>query len=211
VAFPSGGLGARGAARAYGTMSLATGLGLIVAIFARVSLAAVLAGLGGFCLLVGLWVRAQTSPAVRRELAARARTGALAGLVATLGYDAVRLGVVALFALRVRPLEALPHFGALLLGTGASPRAMLVAGTAFHYANGVLFGAAYALVVGARRWWYGILWGLALELLMMLVYPRWLSLAKVIGEFTVVSLIGHLVYGTILGTAVSRSRRRAPW
>ena len=39
---------------------------------------------------------------------------------------------------------------------------------------------------------------------MLLVYPHWLPLGRVMGEFTIVSVSGHLAYGVTLGVLVQR-------
>jgi hypothetical protein len=183
----------------FAAMSLSTGLALVVAVLAHVSMGGVLAMLAVFCLLVGLWLRAQATPPVRQILARRARAGMLAGAGAVLAYDSVRLGMVALLHLHVRPLEALPYFGELIAGRGIDARTALAIGTCYHYANGVLFGTSYALFFARAPWWYGIAWGVALEAAMLLVYPQFLSLGKVLAEFTAVSLSGHIAYGAALG------------
>ena len=34
---------------------------------------------------------------------------------------------------------------------------------------------------------------------MLSIYPRWLDLKAVMAEFTMVSMSGHIVYGSVLG------------
>jgi hypothetical protein len=81
-------------------------------------------------------------------------------------------------------------------------------GSAYHYRNGESFAVAYSFLFGARDWKFAILWALFLEALMFTVYPGWLNLRGVMAEFTVVSLSGHVVYGTVLGLVVRYRIRR---
>jgi hypothetical protein len=74
----------------------------------------------------------------------------------------------------------------------------------YHVSNGILFGTAYTLLLGQQRWWCGIAWSLGLELAMLCLYPLWLDLRSVMGEFTVMSVTGHLAYGAVLGLGCQR-------
>jgi len=188
--------------------ALFTGAALLVALVVHTSLVlplalfALLAGLG-----TGLWCLRAPAPA-RAEAARRAAFGAAAGVLATVAYDVVRLLVVQALGLHVHPFDTLVLFGQLIVGGGPRPVAW-VAGTAYHYANGTLFAVAYALLLSGRDWRFGVLWGLGLECLMLLVYPAWLNLRLLLLEFTVMSVAGHLAYGTTLG--LLGQRRRGGW
>lgn len=197
-----------GTAAIYAVLALSTGAALVTTVLTHVMMSVVLATFAVFCAVVGLWLRQQSPPFVRAILVRRARAGAVGGALAVAVYDATRLALVSAFHFHVRPFDALPLFGALILGVDASPTAKLAAGIAFHVANGVLFGTAYALVFASRPWWYAIGWGLCLEAAMLSLYPRLLSLEKVFAEFTIVSLTGHLAYGAVLGFAVRRGKPR---
>jgi hypothetical protein len=63
--------------------------------------------------------------------------------------------------------------------------------------------------LGTRGWREGILWALGLELAMVAVYPGWLHIGALLEEFVAVSLIGHLAYGSVLGS-LSRYWLRSP-
>jgi hypothetical protein len=196
-----------GAQAVLSVAALGSGAALVVAIVTHTSLAVTLpafALLGAamtalWCLRVPAWVRG----AAGREAA----FGVLAGVVATTAYDAVRVLVVRALRLPLQPFGTWPLFGQLIVGGGERPLTW-VAGAAYHYLNGILFAVAYLLLLAGRPWWVGTLWGLGLESLMLLVYPRWLDLRLVLVEFTVMSLCGHLAYGTVLGLI---GRRRTPW
>jgi len=184
-------------------LPLATGAGLLGFLIARVSLwlgfgLVVLIGLG---LVIGVWRRA--NPAARADLLARARAGVFAGLIATACYDASRYVLVTVFESSVWPFAAFPAFGGLLLGPAEPYDARLIAGTVFHVVNGVGFTLAYALFVRRPRVLTGVLWALGLEALMLTLYPTWLDI-KAIGEFTQMSMLGHVVYGIVLGALTRR-------
>jgi hypothetical protein len=71
----------------------------------------------------------------------------------------------------------------------------------------VAFGCAYAVWFGHRPWWWGIGFALGLEACMLAIYPGWLDI-RTLGEFTTMSVVGHLVYGTVLGLGTAALLRR---
>lgn len=137
--------------------------------------------------------------ASRLHLRRRLSTGLVAGLAATAAYDVSRLALVQVGGLRVSPFKALPLFGQLLVGVDSPPSVALFAGAAYHLLNGVAFATAYCLLLGGRDWRLGILWALGLEAAMLAVYPGWLDLGNVLGEFAAMSILGHVAYGAVLG------------
>lgn len=187
--------------------ALGSGAALVVAIVAHTSLALTLPA---FALLAAAMIALWSARVPRRVRAAAGReaaAGVLAGVVATIAYDVARVLVVWALRLPLQPFATWVLFGQLIVGGGPRPLAW-VAGAAYHYLNGILFAIAYLLLLAGRPWWVGPLWGLGLETLMLLVYPSWLDLHLVLIEFTVMSLAGHLAYGTVLGLI---GRRRRPW
>jgi hypothetical protein len=183
--------------------ALFSGAALVVTVIWKISLAITYLCLGVSAGTAALYRWRRTSASRRPILRAFVATGVRAGLIATLAYDASRLLLVWVGGFRVGPFDAFPLFGYLLAGTGIARWLAVAIGTAYHYANGAFFSVAYCLVWGGRPWWYGVVWGLALELAMLSVYPSWLNLRGLMPEFTVMSLSGHLVYGATLG-ALSR-------
>lgn len=135
--------------------------------------------------------------------AGRLRAGVVAGGAALVAYDASRLVLVAVGGLSVHPFDALPHLGTALVGGQAPAAAALAAGAAFHVVNAVGFSVAYVLLLGERGVWAGIGWGLALEAVMLAVYPFWLQVTA-LGEFASMSLVGHVCYGATLGAVARR-------
>jgi hypothetical protein len=186
-------------------VAMSSGAALVVTVLTRVSLGLTLL-CGAVCVAaLGRHSWQRLTPAVRPVAVERIRAGLLAGLVATAAYDLARLVLVEAAGLRIWPFDTFPLFGRAILGDTAPPAAVLAVGVAYHYLNGACFAAAYALLFRRRTFALGVLWALGLEAAMLLVYPRWLpALGRVLGEFTVVSLVGHLAYGTTLGLIVQR-------
>jgi len=185
----------------------AGGLALIMHILAGASLRwAYLAVvvLGMIVWSVQLWAG---SSGTRRELRLRVIIGASAGLLATLAYDAVRYGLVSLMSWSLDPFHAWSLFGEAILTAHSSGGARFAVGAGYHLLNGLGFGVTFALIVRRPTWWLGILWGLLLELSMALLYPRWLRIAQ-LQEFLTMSVVGHLVYGAVLGALCAGSVRR---
>ena len=129
--------------------------------------------------------------------------GLLAGALALVGYDLSRLLYVRITGSAFWPFETFRLFGQLLAGPDAPPATILLTGTAYHVANGLSFAVAYTVLFGYRGWWAGLLWALMLESLMLAFYPAWLGLRS-LNDFLVISLLGHTVYGLILGTVSRR-------
>ena len=165
-----------------GAASMASGLALVVSIFTEASLAITLICLGSFAgfLITAKWLR--SSQQERKTIASRAITGLAAGAIATLAYDLSRLLLVNLLNIQFNP------FGAFL----------------YHLLNGILFAIAYCFLFSNRNWKWGIVWAMALEFAMFTIYPTWLDLQAVMKEFTIVSVSGHIAYGTTLGFLCSK-------
>ena len=185
---------------------LSTGAGLVAYFLSGVSLplgigAALLAS-GGVA--VAVWRR--LTPAQRATVLSRVWIGLRAGAAATVAYDVTRFVVVKAFGLSVNPYAALPLFGQLLLSQTESTPATVATGVAYHVANGVGFGTAYAVVLADRGILAGVAWALVLEAAMLTFYPGWLDI-RAIGEFFSLTLLGHVAYGATLGWL---SRRLAP-
>ncbi|MGH3681812.1 MAG: hypothetical protein ACRDT2_16385 [Natronosporangium sp.] len=149
-------------------------------------------------------------PDARRALGRRARTGLVAGVVATLAYDAVRWLLVVATPWTVDPFAAFPIFGQLLLGTESTGPAVWTAGTLFHAANGLGFAVGYTVVIRRPGLVSAVAWALVLELFTILLYPDWLGVPK-IGELFSVSLLGHLAYGLALGLVAIRITGGGGW
>jgi Family of unknown function (DUF6789) len=191
-------------------MFLASGAALLVYILAGLSLRWTLLGLVSGAVAVAVLAARKLPPEVRRKLRRRIAVGAVAGAVATVCYDIVRIALVEFAGLQLRPLEAWRLFGLALAETEQSSTAVFLLGTAFHVGNGIGFGIAYTVVLGRKGIWAGIAWALVLETVMVSVYPGWLGL-RALDEFLSVSATGHLVYGSVLGVLARSLLRDSRW
>lgn len=131
-------------------------------------------------------------------------TGALAGFVATIGLDIVRLSGVSMGAMPNLP----PMFGSMLTGLPPETSTSVTVGYIYHFLNGITFGIIYAVIFGRIKWFVGVGYGLFVELGMM-ISPPMVMMAGFFGlkmgySILVVSLIAHIVFGAVLGLLVQR-------
>jgi hypothetical protein len=143
----------------------------------------------------------------RRSLGRRVRAGLWAGILATVAYDLVRYAFVALLAMSTDPFVAFPLFGRLLVGDGAPEVALWIAGVSFHLANGLGFAVGYTVVAPRPHVATAVLWALVLELFTIWLYPGWLGV-RAVDELVSMSMVGHVVYGIVLGVVSVRMEGR---
>jgi len=190
-------------------VGVAAGLSSGAALVATITLGWSLALSTAFIAVPALVAVGALSSTARREqqdlFLNRVRTGAVAGVLATAGYDAIRV-VLEQAGLAVgKSFLAIPLFGTGLTGLPPSDPVAVAAGWAFHAVNGVGFATAYTLVAAGKAWWWGIVFALFLEGMMVTLYPGWLRV-PLTTEFLTLSVSGHFIYGSILGVLA----RRAP-
>lgn len=134
--------------------------------------------------------------------------GAIAGFGATLFYDAARPLIVALLGSTFDPYRAIPLFGTLITGLPSTAPTALAAGWLYHFWNGTSFGMMFALARPSGGVAWGFAWAMALQSLMMLTYPTFLRARLDDPGFLLSGLIGHGVWGVVLGAAIARWDRR---
>ncbi|HSM57961.1 MAG TPA: hypothetical protein VK879_17535 [Candidatus Sulfomarinibacteraceae bacterium] len=177
---------------------LATGAALVVYVISGVSLLAA-AGLALTIALVAgalLWQRAGLRG--RQDMRRCLQAGVVAGFLATSAYDLSRFFLIEVTGIAFWPFDIFNIFGQALFGAGYSGAWVRLAGLVYHFANGIGFALAYTILAGRRGVWAGVVWAMILELLMVTIYPGWLGL-EALNEFVQVSVIGHIVYGAVLG------------
>lgn len=125
--------------------------------------------------------------------------GVLGGLIGTLGYDLFRLPFV---AGGLRLLAPIDSYGVLLLGADSSSGWSGLAGWGYHFANGIGFGVAYAMVGIGRHWGWAILWAMVLETATVLT--PFASTYGLQGKWHLIAIAyaAHLFYGYPLGRIV---------
>ncbi len=129
-------------------------------------------------------------------------SGAMGGLVGTVGYDLFRIPFVAGGLRLFAPIDS---YGVLLLGAEGSSSWTAFAGWSYHFSNGIGFGIGYACVALGRRWPWAVLWGLVLETATILtpfadsyaIRGRW--------DLIAIAYAAHLAYGIPLGLIVQRA------
>lgn len=152
-------------------------------------------------MIVGLYSWQRRLPFWRRL-----RAGIIAGALGLLAYDAVRFAIYSSGLLSFYPFHALPRLGSLMTGEPPEAAAAIFAGWLYHIWNGFNFAIIYALVAGPAAWGWGVAWAMMLEIGMLLSYPTFLQV-KDDWAFRLVSLIGHIVYGAVIGLTVRRLAR----
>jgi len=130
--------------------------------------------------------------------------GAWTGLVATLAYDAIRPVLQLIFQFSFEPYKAIPIFGQLITGLPATDNLAIITGWIYHFWNGVSFGMMFALLKPKGGAVAGLIWGLGLQCLMMAAYPKFLQIRLEDPGFLVTGLVGHSLWGIVLGLSVKR-------
>jgi len=184
-------------------LPLASGAALIVHVLTTISLGVALIGAGIIVIGAGTLAWMRLPSMARTEIAQRAKVGLIAGLLATITYDVSRWLIVTVFHDTFMPFHVFPIFGYAIAGTNLNPDVATTIGTLYHYANGVLFAVAYAILLAPCAWWIGIFWALGLEALMLSIYPGWLHPSP-FEEFVSISMLGHVAYGSVLGICSRR-------
>lgn len=182
----------------FAALFLSTGAALLVYVISGVSLlaAAGLVLVAAAVLGAVIWRRAD--PRGQMEMGRLLRAGALAGFLATAAYDLSRFFLIEVTGIAFWPFDIFNVFGQALVGAGYSGAWVRLAGLLYHFANGIGFALAYTIVLGRRGVWAGVAWAMVLELLMVTIYPGWLGM-EALNEFLQVSVLGHVVYGVVLG------------
>lgn len=154
-----------------------------------------------FVITAVIW---RSQPALARAVA----WGAVAGVLATLPLEVVRLTG---FHLEYMPGNLPRLMGVLLLDRLAEgpSTASDIAGWAYHFWNGASFGILYAVLLGTRRRWLGALYGLLIGVGFM-VSPVVTSLGvgyfglQFSWGFPATVTLAHLGFGISLGFLARR-------
>lgn len=185
--------------------ALFSGVALLSHIVLGVSLPVAVSVMGGIVAMVCIVTWRRTPRAARDILKRVMIKGAVAGVIATGAYDASKALLSRLDPSPYNPFELIFVFG-MLLTNAKAPALVYAAGAAFHLFNGVAFGVSFCTLLGRRGILAGIAWGLALECFQLSLYPGWLGMTFY-REFAQISVLGHLVYGAVLGELCRRALR----
>jgi hypothetical protein len=132
--------------------------------------------------------------------------GLIGGFVATLAYDGVRYVMQHSSLFQYNGFISIYIFGSWITGQSVDSRAAAVAGWLYHFWNGISFGILYALIFGRRHWLYGMGYGMFMEACMLGLFPFFLKVTNRV-DFITLSMIGHMVYGAVLGLIAQRYAR----
>ena len=153
-------------------------------------------------LLIALWARRTR----RDDLLRRLHAGLWAGGFATLAYDLVRLPIA---HAGVPVFKAISYFGTVLLAVPRPTLASEIVGWSYHVSNGVGLALMYTALFRRPRWLSAVLWGIGLEVAMLLT-----PYAEVFGyrrspAFIAMTLSAHAVYGLVLWLGVRHDLAQA--
>ncbi|MBI3910699.1 MAG: hypothetical protein HY320_07175 [Armatimonadetes bacterium] len=130
--------------------------------------------------------------------------GAIWGLLATLGYDAIRPLLKLAFGFTFDPYRAMPVFGSLMTGLPTTDPLAITVGWIYHFWNGLSFGMMFALVRPRGGPIAGMTWGLGLEGFMLAIYPSLLKARLDDPGFLAMGLVGHVLWGAVLGEGLRK-------
>ena len=173
---------------------------------------------------IGIFLRIK-SP----HIANRLFGGMAAGFIATLGLETIRVpgymftkwipmdSMISLPGLLLtEKIFSLSEIKQVIMQSGVpmnlyhAPLDAFMAGALWHFWNGATFGIVYALIVGRGKWWYGLIFGVIIEIAMMLA-PYLIVMKGPFGiehmdgyNMFVFTLIAHLIFGAVLGVLVRK-------
>jgi uncharacterized protein DUF6789 len=133
----------------------------------------------------------------------RLLSGVWIGLAATLAYDGIRLLLRAAGIFNFDVFFSHRIYGFMISGFPTDSGTALAVGWAYHFWNGITLAVMYTVVAGPMRWIYGLIWALLLEIAWLTALPSALNFT-LSGQVIAVSLIGHSVYGIVLGVLSQR-------
>jgi len=166
------------------------------------------------------------------RLTSRLFKGMAAGAIASIALEAIRIPAY-MFAkwmpmdsmislpglLLTEKITALSEVKQTIMQSGVpmnlyhAPLDAFIAGGLWHFWNGATFGIIYALLIGKGKWWYGMIWAVIIEMVMM-VAPYLIMMKGPFGiqymdgyNIFVITLIAHLVFGAILGIIVQKWKK----
>lgn len=127
------------------------------------------------------------------------------GFLATLFYDAIRPLLKLIFRFDFNPYRAMPIFGQLITGLEQTNRWAILSGWTYHFWNGISFGIMFALLFPKGGMFKGWIWSMVLQGLMMWVYPEFLAVRLADPGFLWTGIVGHSLWGIVLGYGIKRN------
>ena len=166
------------------------------------------------------------------RITSRLFKGMVAGAIASLALEAIR--IPAYMFTKWIPMDSMISIPGLLLTEKITmlsevkqtimqsgvpmnlyhaPLDAFIVGGLCHFWNGATFGIIYALLIGKGKWWYGMIWAVIIEMVMM-VAPYLIIMKGPFGiehmdgyNIFVITLIAHLAFGAILGIIIQKWKK----
>jgi hypothetical protein len=162
---------------------------------------------------VGVLVAAATLVRTARypelqTLLRRVCEGALWGVAAIGVYDLYKPLAKLIFGLGLDPYRAMPVFGHLLSGLPLGSDGALLLGWAYHLWIAAACGVIFALLRPRGGVAAGVAWGLLLQAARLVAYPELAGLLTVDAELLVIGIMGHALWGAVLGAGLHFARWR---
>jgi len=124
--------------------------------------------------------------------------GVVGGTLGTVAYDVSRFVFQSSGMFDYNGFRAIYIFGSWITGQPTTTLEAGIAGWIYHYWNGISFAIFYTLLFGRRTWLIGIVYGVLMEACMLGLFPLFITITNRF-DFIALSLLGHLVYGGVLG------------
>ena len=166
------------------------------------------------------------------RITSRLFKGMVAGAIASLALEAIR--IPAYMFTKWIPMDSMISIPGLLLTEKITmlsevkqtimqsgvpmnlyhaPLDAFIVGGLWHFWNGATFGIIYALLIGKGKWWYGMIWAVIIEMVMMIA-PYLIIMKGPFGiehmdgyNIFVITLIAHLAFGAILGIIIQKWKK----
>ena len=129
--------------------------------------------------------------------------GLLAGLVASLIYDAYRVAVRHVLDIPFDPFRVQPVFGQIITGLPTTHPIALGAGWGYHLWVGMMLAMLFAALRPRGGWLFGMLFSALLQMGRWAMYPDILRAGFSDREFFANGVVGQLLWGLIMGAVVA--------
>jgi len=133
------------------------------------------------------------------------KVGFWGGILGILGYDLIRLP---LHFLGLNPLTPIRSYGMYLTNTQHSSLGSDLVGFLYHFSNGITFAWIYTLIALRRSRWWGVAWGIVLELFAYLTVFGVVYHLKGNPTPFLIGLGAHVFYGYPLGWLAEKPEER---
>lgn len=140
---------------------------------------------------IALWARRRHA-----DLWKRCVVGFWGGLAGTIAYDLYRVPFALSGTYVFKPISI---FGMWILDDPCMTPGAVWMGWLYHFSNGLSFGLIYAMVATGRSWGWGVVWGVFIELVVVLTpFAALFGITRAVMPIAI-AVSGHIAYGAALG------------